>query len=152
MGGWSGAPAEWFVYTDPDVVPISTCPLDAVAHLRMLLERFPDRPKAGLGLYIDDLPAGHPQITWERRLVSEAGRLAPAVYAAPVDTTFALYRPGSAFTYEALRTAAPYLLRHVPWYVSDPGEEDRYYLDRAMPGRQGSTWARRHRAGAGRWR
>ena len=45
-----------FVFTDPDIVPVAECPLDAVAHFAELLERFPAIAKAGFGLRIDDLP------------------------------------------------------------------------------------------------
>jgi hypothetical protein len=58
------------------------------------------------------------------------------VYRAPVDTTFCLYRPGLRHRDDnALRTGAPYLARHTPWYADsdDPTNEDDYYRRHADP-------------------
>lgn len=143
---------EWqrepFVYTDPDVVPLAICPLDAVAHLGELLDRFPDFPKAALGLYTDDIPAALDGVArWERSLVSEGRWLAPGVFGSLADTTFALYRAGAPFGYHALRTGAPYQARHLGWYAeANPSDEDRYYLARAKGGPEASSWAARAKA------
>ena len=50
------ARGEWYVVTDPDVVPVPECPSDAVEHFREALLRYPRYFKAGFGLVIDDLP------------------------------------------------------------------------------------------------
>lgn len=147
-------PDDWFVVTDPDIVPTIDCPLDAVAHLRELLDRWKAYDKAGLGLYLEDVPADMPSLDWERRLLHPrrelgdfwAGELAPGVHGSLVDTTFALHRPGTAFLYEALRCGAPYQARHSSWYVREPGPEDRYYLEHVpedLRGPLGSSWAER---------
>lgn len=135
------APGEHFVWTDPDVVPVDSCPLDAVAHLKELLDHYPD-PKAGLGLYLDDVPDACRSLTWEREIVGPDRAIAPGVFLADVDTTFALYRPGAGFTFEALRTGWPYQVRHMPWYSAgrELTAEDRYYLDHANGGHEGSSW------------
>ena len=133
-------PAGWYVCTDPDIVPVEECPLDAIARLHELLERHPKFSKAGLGLHLDDVPETLPSLEWERSLVSPERELSPGVYDSLIDTTFALYRPGAPFEYEAIRTGAPYEARHLPWYVTEPDGEDRYYLDRAMFGPLGSSW------------
>ena len=60
---WDAALApsnDWYVYTDPDIVPIEECPLDLVEHLKVWLDKRPDFPKAGPGLYLDDLPESFP--------------------------------------------------------------------------------------------
>jgi hypothetical protein len=129
-------PDEPFVLTDPDIVPLDTCPLDAVAHLQRLLDAYPSYSKAGLGLYLDDVE--FPSKGWERTLVSR--ETAPGVFDSLIDTTFALYRPGASFAYEAIRTGAPYLARHGSWYVTEPDAEDAYYLERAETGPTGSSW------------
>lgn len=133
-------PGEWFVYTDPDVIPIAECPHDAVAHLYDLLERYPTFPKAGLGLHLDDLPATLPSLKWEQSLVSPDRELEPGAFDSLIDTTFALYRPGARFDYRAVRTGAPYQARHMSWYVTEPDAEDAYYLEHAIPGPAGSSW------------
>lgn len=122
-----------FVVTDSDVVPDATCPPDAVAYLQWVLDRFPNYCKAGLGLRIDDLPE-HYRLAgmvrdWESRFWSRP--VQRGLYHAPIDTTFALYRPNSAFSAKpAIRTGGPYLARHMPWYVcsDDLSEEERYYI------------------------
>lgn len=134
---------EWFVLTDPDIVPLDTCPGDAVTRLYEVLQRHPEMPKAGLGLYLDDLPPRFDQ-TWERSLSDESRQLEPNAYRSQVDTTFALYPPGRKFAYEAIRLGSPYLARHMGWYAeSAPTQEDVFYLSRAAPGGQGSSWLTR---------
>lgn len=135
-----GVPDEPFVYTDPDVVPIAECPLDAVQHLWRALSRHP-HAKAGLGLYLEDVPVTLPSLEWERSLASPERELEPGVYDSLVDTTFALYRAGVPFELPALRTGYPYQARHLSWYARQPDAEDRYYLDRAIQGPEGSSWA-----------
>jgi hypothetical protein len=133
------AAGRYFVITDPDVVPDEHCPPDAVAHFREILDRYPEIDKVGFGLRIDDLPPDHPLaadvVAWESRFWAD--EVEPGVYRADIDTTFALYRPLDRRHREdrALRTGAPYLARHLPWYVSpaDVTDEDRWYRDHAEP-------------------
>ncbi len=130
---------EFFVETDPDVVPDPACPLDALEHLYDAVYTYPEYVKVGLGLRIDNLPEHYRHADavrrWEARFWTEEFR--PGLYVAPVDTTFALYRPRTGTTMiPALRTGAPYLARHLPWYADTrhPTREDRYYLRHAAPG------------------
>lgn len=125
-----------YVYTDPDVVPAPDCPLDALDHFAELLARYQTVSKAGFGLRIDDLPDHYAHkeavLTWEQQFWERA--LEPGVYYAPVDTTFALYRPGSGFVIDsAIRTGPPYVARHDTWYLdlAHPGDEERFYRSRA---------------------
>jgi hypothetical protein len=126
-----------FVVSDPDVIPDEACPLDAVAHFRSLLDRYPDMDKAGFGLRIDDLPETYPLAEavrhWEARFWRN--EVESAVFHADIDTTFALYRPLDRRHHEdrSLRTGPPYVARHVPWY-SNPdnlSDDDRYYREHA---------------------
>jgi hypothetical protein len=121
-----------FVLTDPDVVPVEECPLDAVEHLLEILERHPEATKVGLGLQIDDLPAHFALrehvIGWEAP--HWAREVEPGVFDAPIDTTFAVYLPRSGYSNATgLRTGPPYVARHLAWYVdsSNLGEEELYY-------------------------
>ena len=125
-----------FVCSDPDVVPIDECPLDAIAYFSEILDRYPAHIKAGFGLRIDDLPAQYSmreevrtveRYNWERPL-------APRLYDAFIDTTFALYRGPEAFDQvPAVRTGYPYLARHTTWYLDEANlpEEERFYRDRS---------------------
>lgn len=134
MWDWD-VPDEYFIYTDPDVVPHEDCPLDAVDHLRFLLDRH-DVAKAGLGLYINDV-APTPQLGWEWQLHSDSRWLGDC-FDSPVDTTFALYRPSSPRSLIAVRSGPPYEVRHMPWYRrNNLTEEDVHYFSRASGA---STW------------
>jgi hypothetical protein len=134
---------QWFVYTDPDVIPADTCPLNVVAHLHRQLQEFPFYLKAGLGLRLDDIPDCYHLkqrvIDWEQQLIGE--EIAPDVFEADVDTTFALYRPGTPYIMgPSIRFQGRYSARHLPWYTDSslPDEEERYYRSHASPGV--TTW------------
>jgi hypothetical protein len=126
-----------YVYTDPDVVPAACCPGDVVARLQAVLADNPEVAVAGLGLRLDDLPRCYrfrsEAIAWERQFW-----LAPAasgLFHAPIDTTFALYRPGSGHCLgrPAIRTGWPCVAAHTSWYADDgaPSEEDLWYAQAA---------------------
>ncbi|MFJ8073873.1 hypothetical protein ACIQ7Q_08050 [Streptomyces sp. NPDC096176] len=122
-----------FVVTDPDVLPDTSCPDDAVEYFQELLLRHPDFDKTGFGLHIDDIPDRYPHkeavITWERPFWEK--EVEKGVFAAHVDTTFSVHRPGTPYKVtEALRTDAPYLARHMPWYRDphEPDQETEYFF------------------------
>jgi hypothetical protein len=134
---------QWFVYTDPDVVPADTCPLNVVVLLHRQLQEAPFYLKAGLGLRLHDLPDCYylkqSVIDWEQHLIGK--EIAPDVFEADVDTTFALYRPGTPYiTGPSIRFQGMYSARHLPWYSdsSKLDEEERYYRRYASPGV--TTW------------
>ena len=132
------------MYTDPDIVPIEECPLDLVSHLKEWLDRRPDFPKAGPGLYLKDLPEDWPHGSWEAGPTILGPSLGEGAYQSLIDTTFALYRPGMRMAYEAMRTSFPYEARHVSpsWYGGELSDEDRHYLGRASKEPYfGSSWA-----------
>jgi hypothetical protein len=134
-----------FVFTDPDIVPIDECPLDAIDYFGEVLDRYPGYSKAGFGLKIDDLPdhfEHKPRVLlWESRF--RGCRLAPRLYEAPIDTTFALYRTaGEHSPRSAIRTGYPYLARHTTWYLDSANlpKEERYYREHART--EILTWGR----------
>ena len=146
---------DWFVWTDPDVVPTEECPNDFMELMYDALMRFPGKVKAGFGFKLDDIPEHyqhkytkpgedkwqHPGIMdWEPQFFSSP--LAPHLYDAPIDTTFALYRPGVVGNsgQPAIRTGDPYLARHLAWYCnsSSPTEEELYY--KAHVTKDSSSW------------
>ena len=122
-----------YALTDPDVLPLDECPCDYVARFLTVLGANPDVEKVGFGLKIDDIPDSlsykneilrHEQNFWTQPL-------GPDLFVAPIDTTFAVYRAGArgGVWARALRTAAPYLARHTPWYDDELTltPEDEHY-------------------------
>jgi hypothetical protein len=136
---------EPFVMSDPDVVPAETCPTDAADLLLSVLERFPEYCKVGLALLIHDLPDSFALADDVRRyeLRRWQEELEPGIWIADVDTTFAVYpRPGAYAKHPALRTGAPYVARHLPWYQdsSQLDDEEKHYRWRARE--DVTTWNR----------
>jgi hypothetical protein len=140
--------SQYYIYTDPDLVPIDRCPKDVVKFLLSKLDQYSSPEKIGLGLQIDDLPdhyANKEQVLkWEKRYWTNA--VDETVFAAEVDTTFALYRPftnGAQWVSPAYRTNFPYVAKHLPWYenTADPGEENNYYASHVRQG--ASHWIER---------
>jgi len=125
-----------FVVTDPDVVPCETCPQDALDYFAETLGMHSDLDKVGFSLRIDDLPAHFAHrdsvVDWERQFWTN--QFKPGFYFAPIDTTFAVYRPGLGHQNgRSLRSQPPYEARHMPWYEnsSQPTEEHAYYVEHA---------------------
>jgi len=129
----------YYVVTDADVVPLEGCPDDFMATFLRLLDKAYDRTKVGFSLKLDDIPESNPNKAhieaWESKYWNT--ELLPNVYKAPIDTTFALYRPGyryrlERFTY-AWRTGAPLQARHGGWYIDVNAltEEQAYYMKTA---------------------
>ena len=128
-----------YVLTDSDVVPADFCPSDLIGALLATLLRWPDAKKVGPALRIDDLPDAYVDADTVRKWESQFWErpVAPGVFAAPIDTTFALYPARSAFSNEAcnLRLGHPYVAVHTPWYAEEAtlGEEERYYREHTSP-------------------
>ena len=128
-----------YVVTDPDIVPDEGCPLDAVEHFAEILAAHPEVHRVGFGLRIDDLPDHYAPkvdvIAWESPFWEK--EIAPGLYSAPIDTTFALARVPRPTSMPSIRTGPPYVARHLPWYdnTAEPSEELLYYRehgDRAL--------------------
>ena len=132
---------NYYIYTDPDVIPVEECPDDFLAYFMEILNRYLEFDKVGFSLKVDDIPDYYPHKTkvldieenyWnvERKITHQGQNL----YMAPIDTTFAVYRPfvKGGFRLKAIRTGFPYMLRHLPWYIDfeELSEEDKFYLDK----------------------
>ena len=129
---------NYFVYTDSDVVPIEDCPRNFMHHFKSVLDNHGQLDKTGFGIKIDDLPDSFALkdkvVAYEKRYWEKESE--PNIYDAPIDTTFALYRPlsnlkeGEIYTLPACRLGFPFLVRHLPWYMDSGNlsEEENYYL------------------------
>ena len=107
-----------YVVTDSDVVPTDECPADLIGALLEQLQRHPSAKKVGCGLRIDNLPDCYGEAETVRRWESQFWErpIAPGVFAAPVDTTFAIYPARGEFSNEPcnLRLGRPYVVEHTP--------------------------------------
>jgi hypothetical protein len=129
---------EYYIYTDPDVVPDEVFSLQSLRQMIQDLGKNLWIDKIGLGLRIDDLPDSfalkNQVIAWETPFHQHS--VNERYYKAPVDTTFALYAPYEQGGGEckSWRTAPPLLARHMPWYenTEHPDEEAIYYHQHAV--------------------
>lgn len=135
------------------------CPPDVEQVMIDALERYPQIEKLGLGIKTDDLLFPPPQhyaysylmeYSVERgtryQTIGWAGHYEQAceVIDAPIDTTFAMYRPGHGWPgIVGARLTAPYHIRHLSWYNETYTEEERLYYERA-----GRAWTLGHSAGS----
>lgn len=146
---------NYYVVTDPDVLPVEQCPDDFLLFLLNVLIAFPFVKKVGFSLKIDDLPDSNPLkehiVNWEQQHYREKKEYEGVpCYLAGTDTTFALYGPEpleclgkfslNGTFYSALRTGYPYCAYHLPWYssVDTKTPEDLYYEQNYNPNM--ATW------------
>ncbi len=139
---------SYYVYTDPDVVPVKECPQNFISKLWEILLKYPQIEKIGLGLKIDDIPDHYAfkQEVIKAELAYWQKTVAKDVYDAPVDTTFALYKPyakGNAEQCPAYRTGAELQAHHLPWYENSAAlsEESLYYKAHIKKGT--SVWSQK---------
>ena len=143
---WFARTFKFYCLTDPDLMPVSDCPDDFVELFLRIMRNYPQMPKVGFSLKIDDIPDEYEKkeavIKWESKWYAdeiEAGGGTCQLYYAQLDTTFSLQSP-AIFTanlvhsYSAIRTGFPYQLRHLPWYVTSKNEEQQYYLNTSKSG------------------
>jgi glycosyltransferase involved in cell wall biosynthesis len=142
-------PKERFIVTDPDL-DFTGIPGDFLDVLNTGLDRYPSYPKCGFSIEIKDLPQ-HPDLeyilqVWERGYWTRP--LDSMYFHADIDTTFALYREGSrSQTYSGIRTNYPYVMRHLPWYITKPEEipqDEQYYYHTA---KESATWKKHFSGG-----
>ncbi len=139
---------EYFIVTDHDVIPTATCPEDVIDRCHDTLLAYQEFDKVGPSLEISDIPWNNYKrnavVRWEEQFWAphryHSGAMA---WNSPIDTTFAVYRPGTPYKItEALRLDRPYTFHHQPWYINfdDLSSEERYYMDHAH--HDISNWSR----------
>ena len=127
---------SFYAYTDSDVVIDEQCPDDFMEVFLRILRADIRIVKVGFSLRIDDLPDYYKNkkkvIQWENQFWTY--KYKTNSYIAPIDTTFALYRPffngRNDVQFMNVRTGFPYVARHLPWYndESNLSDEEQYYL------------------------
>ena len=128
---------DYYIYTDSDVVPVDECPADFVDYFLAELKKHPFARKIGFSLRIDNIPNYYAQKEKVIQLESKyyTRPIGNRLYRAPIDTTFALYRPRVGLSrsrfVEAYRTAYPYQAEHLPWYNNSSAlsPEELYYIN-----------------------
>ncbi len=136
---------DLYVVSDPDL-DLSHLPNDTLLHLAGLLEKYPSVGKVGLSLRTDCVePGSH---YYEHVKNYEEGRQREVqneeFYAAPVDTTFAIYNRKLLSEYRVcgIRSIYPYCARHIPWEINDPQGDFKYYLERCNESSSYRTFTR----------
>ncbi len=135
-GLWYKFLRGYYCYTDSDLSLVDACPDNFMEHFYDLLKKYPEVFKVGFSLKIDDLPDHYARkeevLEWESRFYKTEKE--ENIFIAPIDTTFALYRPFSRRgkrdgSDEILRIGWPFQCRHLPWYENSdtPSEEERFY-------------------------
>jgi hypothetical protein len=128
-----------YAVTDPDI-DFTDVPEDLIATCHLALTAFPHIVKAGPALRLDDVPdtdLGKRVKNWEVQFWDR--EIAPRVYEAPIDTTFAVYRPvreqREFLLGPGARIAGVYQVRHMPWYETGPASDElRHYREHAREG------------------
>ncbi len=127
---------EYFVLTDPDILPTEECPDNFIEIFHNILQQYKTARKVGFSLKTDDLPDSYSLkntvIKWEKGFYTKPIKgTTPPIYKAAIDTTFALYRPlkNKIKNEENIRVGFPYEARHLPWYQdsSQQDEETIFY-------------------------
>ena len=112
--------AGYYVVTDSDLGLSSVDIPAALADCRRALDRGPELIKAGLSLRVNDLPTtaiGNRAADWERQFWCRKSRTrSPRGHRAAIDTTFALYRPGTGWGGYSPAWRSEHSARHEPWY------------------------------------
>lgn len=137
---------DYYIYTDADLVLGEKCPADIIERMFDLLKnKYPYAFKIGPSIRINDLPDCYNRkqevIDWESQFFLRP--VGDGLYRAPIDTTFALYRPriglSRRMSLESYRMAAPYEIIHLPWYENSAAltEEEQYYKDHC---RHSTSW------------
>lgn len=131
---------EHFIVADSDCL-YDEVPSDWLDRMLEALEKT-SAFKVGFSLEINDLPntdIANGARVWESKYWTDRIEYGWNAY---VDTTFALYRPNSGFSYNAIRLDRPYCIKHAPWYLTadNLSEEWLYYINNVTGV---STWGSR---------
>ena len=124
-----------YVYTDPDLVPVDSCPKNVVQRLLKILKQHPLIKKVGLGMVYKDITF-YDKARWQEieQHYYDFTDIAKDLYYIQVDTTFALYINCRHYNLRfSMRTLGDMMAKHLPWYFDYDNlpEDEQYYLDHA---------------------
>lgn len=136
---------DYYVLTDSDVVLVDSVPENFIEDIINLHKKYNNtKHKIGLGLKIDDLPLHLPLAQrayntesqyWENKIEDTEFE----IYAAPIDTTFAVYIPESVpgWGNNCFRLGGKYVAQHIPWYydTNNLPDDEKYYLKNLQSGK-----------------
>ncbi|UJF28768.1 glycosyltransferase family 2 protein [Kaistella sp. 97-N-M2] len=138
----------FYVVTDADVIPNENLPADFLKHMIIHLKKhWSQITKVGFALKLDDIPKENllkqKILKWEAKFWQN--KQSENIYIAPIDTTFALYKPGYPRKYDqvpylnAHRFANSFVAKHGGWYVNQSNltEEQQFYAETAS---MSSSW------------
>ncbi|MFW5847917.1 MAG: hypothetical protein ACOCVF_03275 [bacterium] len=128
---------QFYIVSDCDILPIDECPKDFLKYFYNILISYVNIGKVGFSLKIDDIPERYQLksyvLYWEKRFWKYKVPGHKNLFDAPIDTTFALYKPNiypnDKKWLNAIRVGYPYTARHLPWYevLSDSEQEEIIY-------------------------
>lgn len=125
---------DLFILTDPDL-EYTNIPDDFLEVMQEGFRRYPKVQKVGFSLEIDDLPDTElGKQAYKHELRFWQSPLDDLFYEAEIDTTFAMCRVQGYSTYNCLRIAPPYSVKHLPWWYDDIEKlpiDERNYLQTA---------------------
>lgn len=134
-----------YILSDPDIAPNDNLPSDFIYELYRILGEHPNITKVGFALTVHDLPNNKTTAVvkkWEEKFWNTKLPDHLDIYLAPIDTTFALYRPGKLKEenfYSGIRVAGKFSAKHIPWYNTNiENEEDIFYKKSAN--KNSATW------------
>ncbi len=125
-----GEPGDRFYFASDADLDISQVPNDFLLRLQDGLNRYPKAVKAGLSLRLDDLDPAEPFFdrihSYEDKYWTK--QIDDHFYDADIDTVLAMYRTGEGWGGygPALRSTAPYVARHLPWYLTTENITDEW--------------------------
>lgn len=139
---------DWYVYTDSDVVLTEDVPENFIEDMVKVCKKYAVH-KVGLGLEINNLPKDlamtNDVVECEKQYwVNKLEDAEYDLYAAPIDTTFAVYQPGShpLWSNHSIRMGYPYVATHEPWYYdTDNLPEDELYYVSHLSRQSGAVWS-----------
>lgn len=137
---------DFYVFTDSDVIPDDDIPVDFIDNMVKLCGELKVH-KIGLGLRVDNLPeTSYTNSVKEieaQYWSTKIDHMGYKLYAAPIDTTFAVYYPDTKPLWgHGFRMGGQFVAKHMPWYydIENLPEDELYYLKNLKPNR-GPTYS-----------